>query len=869
MLKTPYLSTTLRFLLLVIASLLFGLNHTAHAEGLSGLKDLLNKGKINKSNAPDVPIIPDTVESSNDLTPVKNKRIIDDNVKTPEFTFVNKNRLEGKANLAKNKKEISEKFSKDLINDCNKMLASSKSIEKKKTGSVIAAVRIEDDLDGSIPSQLPEDFFKNIDTDELAIRTDIKNLYDSFEALSLVDFNKTCESLLFRYRNSRADICHLISLIKSDAQLKKDPNSALEKQTIRKLIWPTHFDPIPPYPRFDFFSLYEQYLKINRDTSFGNELTKFVNKEADIRLKKIKKANDNIFPAINNEIKSLNKLKADYEAYVKQLLSLKHIVPGFTSQYENNPDYLQRVMKYAIDDIKSYYLRISQAYIKIAIVFNAAGQWEESMQLTKEYKDYFDKNMPEKFTIKFAGKFDYDAAANSGNLGNLKIIEGDLLINKNNLLWGEKRMDQAAFECVSRLSLQNVTDQFNSAEFRNKIIKFAETNITDPVEIKEYKKEPIVERIYFTESEYSTPIDPKKIFDANERICIKVVLDTYNQFYQRPIEITLKSSVSGRNKIVKTTPRRGNDLPYALFQPNETEDEPLPPPPIPPSAPPAITVAIKMSDELPIFSRNLINRTRNAQKESISVLSGFKDEDGIAVEDGLALYDKKDFFAYRLTRATLKGEDLPNNVVDVSKEFCIRGGEVIYADCRTAKGYVVVANQADWFMIEAHGDFVDGHIEFTNRQNTLYKVTPKELEKKYEEDMDVLILNTCYCLKWTSQRTEPSGVKRWQKVLPQGLIIGYGMSIKPYTTKTIFKTFSENIKNNMEPKTIADLWLKIHADILNEPGYVNYDLKNQVDGAACIINGKYGINELFKKTITINGKLTVKSKYEPKYYNIK
>jgi len=210
-LKTPYLSTKPRFLLLIIASLLFGFNQTTHAERLSGLKDLLNKGKINKSNAPDVPVIPDTVESSNDLTPVKNKRIIDDNVKTPEFTFVNKNRLEGKANLAKNKKEISEKFSKDLINGCNKMLAPSKSIEKKKTGPVIAAVRIEDDLYSPIPSQLPEDFLKNIDTDELAIRTDIKTLYDSFESLSLVNFNKTCESLLFNYRNTRCFLPLIIS----------------------------------------------------------------------------------------------------------------------------------------------------------------------------------------------------------------------------------------------------------------------------------------------------------------------------------------------------------------------------------------------------------------------------------------------------------------------------------------------------------------------------------------------------------------------------------------------------------------------------------------------------------------------------------
>jgi len=44
-LKTPYLSAISKFLLLIIASLPFGFNQAAHAEGLSGLKESLNKGK--------------------------------------------------------------------------------------------------------------------------------------------------------------------------------------------------------------------------------------------------------------------------------------------------------------------------------------------------------------------------------------------------------------------------------------------------------------------------------------------------------------------------------------------------------------------------------------------------------------------------------------------------------------------------------------------------------------------------------------------------------------------------------------------------------------------------------------------------------
>ena len=860
--KMPCLSIKQRLLSLIIMALFFGLTPTIHAEGLSGLKDSLNKGKINKNETNEVPAVQPNIVSEPAVSkaPAKINRITDANTGKTKFNFVDKKRSDGKAKPLKSKKDAAKEFNEELKKNYDKMLVTLKQARKKKKASPrIAAVRIGDDPenDASIPAKLPEDFLINVDTDELAVRKEISNLYDSFESTSLEDFNKACQALHIKYYQTRPDICYLIHLIKTDAQLKKDPNSALEDQTYRKLRWPTSFEPIP-YPSYNP-SIYEEYLKMGRGTEYGNDIIKFVNQKAKIRQSQIKKANDDLLVYIRNEINVLNKLKADYEAYVKELLSLTHIVPGYTSQYENNPDYLQRVMKYAIDDIKVHYQKISQRYLLIAIYLNSAGQWEESLNLTKDFKDYFEKSCPYKFTIKFAGKFDYDAAASSGNLGNLKILKGDLLIDKDNLKWGPKRIDQAALECMSRLSLQNITDQINNLEFHKKVMEFAETNVEDKEEIKEYKKESKVKEIWFEANEFSGISSSSHVFAANERVCIKCYYEPgYNQYYQPPIVITLTSTVSNRYKYVTVIGNRGYS-PYAIFQPNEIEETPVPPPmPSPPPEPPAITAAVKLdNDDSLIFHRNLVNRTRDAQTESISILSGYK-----GYEDGLSLYNNKEFFRYRNVRASWKGADLPNKVVDVTKEFCFGGGEVIYADCRTATGYAVVANQADWFMLESHGNprAAKGFLRFTNKEGQKIDVLPSELEGKYDEDIDVLILDACFCMNNFNKF-------KWKKVLPKGVIIGFTSEVLyPGQTEHLFNLFNNKLKPQMLPQAICDAFLDTNADIINENAANEDEQKLSTDSAyhqaTCIIGDTFGS---IVQTCNISPRGAKTYKYEKTY----
>lgn len=87
--KTPYLSIKQRFLLLVTAALIFGLTPVIHAEGLSGLKNSLNKGKINSTTIEqtkqqsDISDVPQNSTSANKpaakiQAPVKNVQIIKD-----------------------------------------------------------------------------------------------------------------------------------------------------------------------------------------------------------------------------------------------------------------------------------------------------------------------------------------------------------------------------------------------------------------------------------------------------------------------------------------------------------------------------------------------------------------------------------------------------------------------------------------------------------------------------------------------------------------------------------------------------------------------------------------------------------------------
>lgn len=793
--KTPYLSINQKLLLLAAAALFFGLTPVIHAGGLSGLKDSLNKGKINKNEVepaavgqPDEVSEPAAVKAS-----AKIKRITDPATQKgkPKFVFVNKKRSESKVKPPKSKKEEAKEFNEKLKNDYNKMLVTLKQARKKKKASPrIAAVRIEDNPeDSSIPAKLPEDFL-NVDTDELAIRNEVKTLYDSFESLSLDYFNKACDNLYGKYYKTRPDICHLIKLIKADAKLKKDPNYALEDQMLRMLRWPSSFEPVP-YPTFQT-SMHEEYLKMSRDTETGNDIIKFVNKKAKKRQEQIKKANDDFLIVIRNEINVLNKLKADYESYVKDLLSLTHILPGYTVTYENNPEYLQRVMKYAIDDIKAHYQKISQRYLIIAIYLNSAGQWEESLNLTKEFKDYFEKNCPYKFTIKFAGKIDYDEAVSSGNLGNLKILQGDLLIDKDNLKWGPKRFDQAALECMSRLSLQNITDQINNLEFHKKIIDFAEANIEDQEEIKAYKKESKIKEIRFETNEFSGVSSPSKIYAADDKICLKCYYEPgYNQFYQKPIEIDLKSSVSNRNKKITIISSRSESAPYTIFQPNETDDP---------------------KDNV----KNLINNEKDAYKDSIAAAECLPELFNTLLVYDCGYFKKIMGYGY-FNQATINPI---KKIIKLSIPFLKSGGfEFVYAKMNTLEALSIVRNQADWLLIAGHGNEATGSIGMEDHnslsdvivrptsdietynptlgKHTIFGLLRKDGTSEYDEDIDVLILSVCSVLK------RRKNIDAWHNVLPNGLILGYCGKTKTLPVNNVIKQIYSFLNSADQPVSKA------------------------------------------------------------------
>jgi len=847
-LKIPYLSIKQRFLLLVTAALLFGLTPAIHAEGLSGLKDSLNKGKINKADVLNAPNSqPDIIKETPAISvPAKTKRIADTDTSKakPKFVFVDKKRSESKVKSPKNKKDAAKEFNEELKKNYNKVRVALKQAKKKKKAAPrIAAVRIGDDpeTDDSIPAKLPEDFLINIDTDELAIRKEVKTLYDSFESLSLDDFNKACDKLYGKYYKTRPDICHLIKLIKADAKLKKDQNYALEDQMLRMLRWPSSFETVP-YPTFQT-SMHEEYLKMSRDTEAGNDLLKFVNKKAKKRQEQIKKANDDFLIVIRNEINVLNKLKADYEKYVKDLLSLTHILPGYTVTYENNPEYLQRVMKYAIDDIKTHYQKISQKYLIIAIYLNSAGQWDESLQLAKEFKEYFEKNCPYKFTIKYAGKIDYDEAVSSGNLGNLKILRGDLLIDKDNLKWGPKRIDQAALECMSRLSLQNITDQVNNLEFHKKIIEFAETNIADQEEIKQYKKETKVKEIRFETNEFSGTSNSSRVFAANDRICIKCYYEPgYNQYYQPPIVITLNSTVSNRYKYVTVIGGRGEYAPYAIFKPNETNDP-------------------KDSVE------NLINNENDAQKESIAC-----SRCEINLQSPLLLYQNH-LFGTRLGRTDFDIEQVKKGYADYLNSFSFfksGGAEKVSATLSSSdvNGEILLRNQADWLVLQGHGTLLTGCFgELVKANNNPIIITPashttekfivknengekftREVEvcplikpngeSEFSEDLNVLVLAGCDSLG------TPRGICAWHKTLAvtgeDKIILGYKGKVSNYVIVQILTQLNKILKENpkITKKEIGFYWEKL-----------NYDYNNTCwNPISASMNGAYHMAYIYSDT---------------------
>ena len=316
-------------------------------------------------------------------------------------------------------------------------------------------------------------------------------------------------------------------------------------------------------------------------------------------------------------------------------------------------------------------------------------------------------------------------------------------------------------------------------------------------ELDSYDKESEISKITFATNE-GIEILPEMIVDPAEIINVRGTTDMTGVLYSQ--KVSVKSNISKREKNLTLK----SDMFYVglfkNFTPNATNDP---------------------------KEDALINDVPNAQQQSISVFNGYLDS-----PDGLMLYNCN-YFKTQLVHTNRKVEVVnpTNNEAPNFKNFVISGGaEFLVVDTvKNIGGAVLLKNQADWFIIEGDGIFGSkdiselGAIECVapkDQPNIIIK--PEFLVESYnglKSDVDVLVLDSCHCLKWHRSNLDLRYTKKWQKVLPNGLILGYGDVTKSYITKRIFEIFKERIKPDMDNKMIGQQWLQAHVDLVNENDY--------------------------------------------------
>ncbi|MEZ7893241.1 MAG: hypothetical protein QMC67_16005 [Candidatus Wallbacteria bacterium] len=300
--------------------------------------------------------------------------------------------------------------------------------------------------------------------------------------------------------------------------------------------------------------------------------------------------------------------------------------------------------------------------------------------------------------------------------------------------------------------------------------------------------------------------------------------------------------------------------------------------------------------------KNLINTQKDAQKDSIACFNAesfneqlFKlyNNDYFSVQNGNYKTNNRMGFSidysYKDSAGVTNEEKLKGfqkhemQLAQISKDFLkFGGGEYVYCeyfngDGSVKRGVIFIRNQADWFIIDAHGIVSimhdsDGGISTlaSNIQMSVSELIKPDGTSEYAEDMEVLTLFTCCSLNYEIIRqltnTSYAFSKGWQKVLPKGLILGYKHEIYPSLVVMATKLLHEKLNSankKLSFEEIAQIWLNVNAEIYQE--FLNTGKKGyeSARGAAYILNNKlYGINsnteelkKLLQKENTIINKI--------------
>ena len=316
--------------------------------------------------------------------------------------------------------------------------------------------------------------------------------------------------------------------------------------------------------------------------------------------------------------------------------------------------------------------------------------------------------------------------------------------------------------------------------------------------------------MYFTRTE-NIELDSQDIPNPKDNLTLRCMTDSKGPLYpfKQDVVSTISVAANGTDKRIKTLKLKkdwfdkGNY--YAVFRPNESDDP---------------------KDE----SKNLINNGKDAFKESIAAFTC----DNKPNESISPIYNNT-YFKYKAGHSNTTETTFDVNTKDFSKlifknsvSFLKTGGaEYIFTTTNKLKAYALIRNQADWFLIDAHGRMSDKHPDggvSDDGPNPVY-ITPEQLynngKSEYAEDIKILILLACGVLKWQDS-DDMTFARGWHKVMSgkDQAALGYHHEISSDFAHMAFAKFNEYIEKatyELEPEDVISRW-----EIVNEKMFKEY-----------------------------------------------
>jgi len=429
-----------------------------------------------------------------------------------------------------------------------------------------------------------------------------------------------------------------------------------------------------------------------------------------------------------------------------------------------------------------------------------------------------------------------------------------------------------------------------------------------------YKRKPVIKDLYVARTT-DTKLSPTEIVHPNEflTLCAKADLSDYykltapdNAFlckvYTVKQNVTENNDNEGtpsssaiivaskseneleidRQKLITLIPDVLNRGFYAKFQVNETDsDNELPTSEFPTAT--AISLKKEKSKirKMPtdeITNKNLSRQGKDAMRESICCI-----KNSYIVDTPLKnFYTNNKYFTDQINHYyrnilgyynnfyhddnTLIFNNITTEVIKSGGTQWTYYGHVGGDDNHPpiARNRFLTKNQADWLIIDTHGDpdsTRNGAIVISNPSQSIkmFQVNPWELidnintnyeKSKYADDVDVLILLVCSTLPWidsdpyASTPEEYKYSKGWHKVLPEGIILGFKLTTHDTLNRDIVRKLNERIYTTSQMnKEQTRAWLRSFWKDVNEEFYNKYfknrTIKVIVDGKEVDIENPY------------------------------